>query len=110
MSEEKFERELAKCKGMDIQDNDHGGLMLGGVFEYESGNAQGLGWGIDMEFLKRFMDVFGVMRLRDVNGKSCWVLCNSSKIVRIEPLHKKDGEAFDILEWAKKRESLATKR
>jgi hypothetical protein len=95
-----MERELAKCIEFDIQDDEHGGLMLGGHFDYEGGSCQGLGYNVDMDFIQRFMQVFGVSRLQQVNRKSCWVTHDGSGVVKIEPLHKNDGEPFSVKEWS----------
>ena len=93
-------RSLAKAVDIDIVDNDHGWLHLGGHFDYEDGGCQGIGRGLDMEFIRLFMDVFGVEKLRQVNGRSCWVTHSYDNITLIEPLHAKDGQAFDIDRWA----------
>lgn len=104
MEDEHFERELARCRGMDIQYD--GWLMMGGVFEYE-GSGQGFGYSIDCEFIKLFMEVFGVEHLQDVNGKECWVTHNHSKIILVEPVFKKDGKAFDVKRWAEDAQKRA---
>lgn len=104
------ERELAKVVDVDIQDDEHGGLILGGHFKYEGGSQQGLGYNIDVEFIKRFMDVFGVSRLRNVNGKSCWVTHDYNGITKIEPLHKGEGQPFVIDDWSPRKKMLAEKR
>ncbi len=59
----------------------------------------------------RFMAVFGVGRLQEVNGKSCWVVfeaqhhfasgSSSEHIIRIDPLHRRRGRPFDIQDWRK---------
>src|SRR5438876_691454 len=95
----KLDRELAKCEDFDVVDNDRGGLMLAGSFKYEDGGSQGLGYMIDADFIQRFMQVFDVQALQSVNGRSCWVTHGFDRITKIEPLHKKDGAPFDILEW-----------
>ena len=94
------ERELAKCRGFDVGIEDHGLLVMLGTFEYEGGGAQGLGCCIEEAFLYRFLSVFGIEQLNQVNGKSCWVTHDNSHIFKIEPLHKRDGAVFDIDEWA----------
>ena len=104
------ERELAKAVDFDVQDDDHGGLMLGGHFEYEGGSHQGLGYMIDMEFVRRFMEVFSVHQLQDVNGKSCWVTHDYKGISKIAPLHKGDGQPFDIDDWSPRKKYLAQNR
>lgn len=97
---EKMERDLAKLEGFDIGIEDHGLLTMYGTFHYDSGGAQGLGYCIDASFLYRFLAVFGVGRLQEVNGMSCWVTHNNWKITKIEPLHKNDGAVFDLEEWS----------
>ncbi len=49
----------------------------------------------------RLMCAVGVNSLDKMEGKSCWVTHTNSEITKIEPLHKKDGKPFDILEWKK---------
>jgi len=105
-----MERELAKCLEFDIADNDHGGLMLGGHFEYEGGGCQGLGYQVDIKFVQMFMEAFGVSRLQDVNGKSCWVTHGENGISKIEPLHKGEGTPFEIDKWPLRKKYLARKR
>jgi len=74
-------------------------------FEYESGFSQCLGGNfIDISFLMRLCKCFGVEKLRDIEGKSCWVWATPSNILRIDPLHSKDGTPFDIEEWRAWRE------
>lgn len=100
-----MERRLAKCKGFDVGLEDRGWLLCLGEFHYDdSCVVQGLGYGIDGEFLKRFMNVFSVDRIQKINGQSCWVTGDSGKITKIEPLHKNGGNPFDIEEWAKEAE------
>jgi len=93
------ERSLARCVGFDVAIEDHGILVLLGHFEYEDGGCQGLGYSIDASFLYRFLAVFGDCPLRKVEGRSCWVSHDDSRITRIEPLHKKDGAVFDLDTW-----------
>lgn len=98
---------LARIKGVDLVVEDHGILMVSGTFEYENGGAQGLGgYCIDTSFLYRLFACFGVERLREINGKSCWVTHTHNGILKIEPLHKQDGQAFDIGEWQEFVEKL----
>lgn len=93
------ERSLAKLKGFDVGTEDHGILVMYGTFEYDEWGCQGLGYCIDAAFIYRFLDVFGVSKLSEVNGKSCWVTHDDNHIIKLEPLHKKDGKTFDIVEW-----------
>lgn len=100
------ERELAKCKGFDLTYDRWVGIQ--GTFYYEGGSAQGIGWIQDLDFMKQFMRVFNVEKLQQVNGRSCWVTHDNSTISLIEPLHKDDGKAFDVMKWsedARKKES-----
>lgn len=94
-----MERDLAICRGFDLEIEDHGILVLTGHFEYEGGSSQGLGYAVNAAFLYRFLAVFGNCALRKVEGKSCWVTHDHSSISKIEPLHKKGGDAFDIPTW-----------
>ncbi len=96
------ERHLARAVGFDLAINDHGRLVLSGHFEYgeNGGLGQGLGYGVDAEFLKRFMAAMGVSELRKANGRACWVTSTHGSVEKIEPLFKKDGVAFDIKAWA----------
>ena len=95
------EKCLAKLRGFDVGIEDHGCFVMHGTFEYEDSGAQGLGYVINTEFIKKFIAVFRAERLQQVNGKSCWVTHTFDKILKIEPLHKKDGVVFDIVEWSK---------
>ena len=106
MSMNDYERELAKCEDFDIRDNEHGGLCLGGSFDFD-GSSQGFGYQIDIEFVQKFMEVFGVTHLQAVNGKSCWVTHTYDSIKLVEPLHKKDGVPFDVQAWAKEAQARA---
>lgn len=92
-------RDLARCKGFDFAIEDHGLPVLYGHFEYEGSGGQGFGYMVDAAFLMRFMGVFGVERLQQVNGRSCWVTHTSDRITLIEPLHASDGQPFDIGAW-----------
>jgi hypothetical protein len=94
-----LEREVARCNGIDVGSDDHGGLMLVGVFEY-AGAGQGLGYRIDTDFLRRFMAVFRVERLRDVNGRACWVTHDNCSVRLIEPLLPAEGTPFDVVAWS----------
>lgn len=104
-----YERELARCSHMDIGYENMAWLSLRGVFEYEDGGGQGLGYVIDGLFIKRFMSVFGVESLQNVNGKECWVTHSHSDIKLIEPLFKKDGTAFDIHAWRDELKAKSSK-
>jgi len=95
----KSERSLAKLRGFDVGIEDHGCFVMHGTFEYDDCGAQGFGYIINASFIKRFLEVFNVESLQKVNGKSCWVTHTFDGISKVEPLHKKDGKAFDILKW-----------
>jgi hypothetical protein len=97
----KKEKVLAKCRDFDFGIEDHGCPYLFGTFEYEGGACQGFGYIVDTAFLMRFISVFGVQSLREVNGKSCWVTSDWDGIYKVEPLHKKDGQAFNVEDWRK---------
>ena len=110
MPTEKTERSLARVTHADIGEVYNGMLGLVVMFEYEDdlgSSGQGLGgYMIDGAMIVRFMNAVGVMELSKAVGKSCWVTHSHTKVYRVEPLHKKDGRAFDIDElgaWVKKR-------
>lgn len=94
-----IKRSLAKCREFDFAIEDHGCPILYGTFEYEDGGIQSLGYQVDIAFLMRFMCALGVDQLSKVNGKSCFVTHTFNNIMKIEPLHKKEGTPFDIQEW-----------
>jgi len=94
-----YERELARCQNFDIGVG-YGRLIMWGTFMYE-GAGQSFGYCIEEEFIKRFMNVFSVEKLQDVNGKECWVTHNHVDIRLVEPLFREDGEPFDVAAWAK---------
>lgn len=104
------ERELAKTASHDIGIEDHGFMVMYGIFEYEDGGAQGWGVQIDLDFVRGILGVFGVDKLRQVNGKSCWVTHCASRIHRVEPLHKKDGVPFDVDAWTSNIDKKHTAR
>jgi len=104
---EDFKREAGRCDGFDIVDDEHGGLGMGGAFNF-GGSGQGLGYRIDIEFVRRFMAVFRVSRLRDVNGKACWVTHSHSDISKIEPLLPDEGTPFNIHAWSAELKSKRT--
>ena len=95
------ERELARVEECEVGLEDHGILTLFISWEYDDGcSHQGLGcYAIDAAFLYRILDCFGVDRLRDIKGKSCWITHTHSETSKIEPLHKKDGKPFVLKEW-----------
>jgi len=93
-------RSLARITECDFMIDDHGLPMLHCMFDYEDGGCQGLGQIVDIAFLMRFMAVFGLEYLRQAKGLSCWVTHVHERIMKIEPLHKRDGRPFDIDEWA----------
>ena len=93
-------RELARITYADIGAVYEGipGLVVN--FEYEDGGGQYLsGHMIDPAMVCRFMNAVGVSALRDAEGKSCWVTHTDQEILKVEPLHAKDGRPFDLEEW-----------
>lgn len=98
---EREERELARVEECEIGIEDHGILTLFISWEYDGSSChQGLGcYAIDAAFLYRIFDCFGVSRLGQIKGKSCWVTHDWGHVSKIEPLHKKDGKPFVIQEW-----------
>ena len=96
--EETFTREIARCSEFDVSVEDHGALTMYGSFEYDGG-GQGLGYVIDAQFIKNFLGVFRVSRLRQVTGRYCWVTHSHSSIIKLEPVLPNDGTEFDIAAW-----------
>ena len=78
---------------------DHGCPYMFGTFNCEDGTCQGFGYFIDMAFVMRFLSAVGVCDTSEVKGKSVWITRTNSNIVKVEPLHKKDGTPFVIKEW-----------
>ena len=102
MDNVKAERELARVKSAYIGEVHEGIIGLVAHFEYESGVCQCLGgYQLEPAFVYRFLGALGIRDLRKAEGKSCWVTYRPAKILKIEPLHKKDGEPFDIEAWSK---------
>ena len=82
---------------------DHGCPFMNGHFDYEDGCCQGFGYMVDVSFLMRLLSAVGVSSLRELNGEPCWVTSTGNKILKVEPLHKKDGAPFDITKWCKEK-------
>lgn len=101
------QRHLARARNFDLMIEDHGLLVLAGHFDYEGWGSQGLGYQVDANFLKRFMEVFRVERLQQVNGRPCWVTQSSDRIHMIEPLFAGEGTVFDIDAWAAEKRKEA---
>ena len=95
-------RELARWRDPDIWLEDHGWTMMRGHFDF-GGSSQGFGVCIDMEFVKRFMQVFNVEFLKQTNGQPCYVTHDYGKIYKVEPLFENEGKVFDVEEWANSR-------
>lgn len=96
------ERVLARVTSADIAEVYNGMVGLCVCFDYENGGGQCLsGYMLDAAMVVRFMNAVGVLRLRDAVGKSCWVTHTWSKVLKVEPLHAKDGTAFDVEEWSR---------
>jgi hypothetical protein len=89
---------------MDVAIEDHGFLTMEGYFEYgeTAGAGQGLGYVIDHVFITSFLKAMGARRMKDTDGRACWVTVENCRIVKIEPLFAKDGAPFDIAAWSLK--------
>ena len=100
------EKELAKITECDVGYEDHGCPFLFCTFEYEDSNSrQGFGYIPDMAFILRFLDAVCVDTLQKCVGKTVWVTHTNDEILRVDPLHKKEGKPFiieDWKEWARK--------
>jgi len=98
-----MERHLAKIgKNIDLVIEGHGFMIPLIDFDYEDFGVQGLPMilGRDgADFLRRLLRAVGVFRFSALAGKSCWVTHDDDTIHKIEPLHKGDGEPFDIKDW-----------
>jgi hypothetical protein len=102
MKSEEPKRELAKCGDFDVYIDDHGWLLVSGDFHYEGSSVQGFPtYFADPSIIMRIIRAIGVDSFNQIKGKSCWVSHTWDEITKIEPLHKKDGEAFDIVVWKK---------
>lgn len=102
-------RVLCKVTEVDVT-VERGLVTLSGNFDCDGWGFGGMGYFIDMDFLQSFVAVFGVTALQRVNGKSCWLVYDdehASQLLRMEPLHRKDGEVFDIYAW---KQSFKTMR
>jgi len=94
-------RHLARITSADIAEVYNGMMGLAVCFDYEDGGSQCMGgYLIDGAMIVRFMAAVNVMKLREAEGKSCWVTADHSHIYKVEPLHAKDGAPFDIDEWS----------
>jgi hypothetical protein len=94
------ERELARIAYADIGEVYNGMLGLRVGFEYEGGCSQGLGgYMLDAGMVIRVLNAIGVSSLSAAKGRSCWVTHTHDKVLKIEPLHAKDGTPFVIAEW-----------
>jgi hypothetical protein len=99
------EKRLARIRNSDLFIEDHGWLMWSGEFCYEGGGVQGLGYGAKDDLIKGLMNAVGSRTLAGMNGKSCWVVCESGLVSEVHPLHKEDGMPFIIKEWQEKQKS-----
>ena len=90
------EMDLAKYADPDVGFEDHGIFAMFGQFDYLDCGCQGLGYCIDLDFLEKFIRVFGVCSLHKCT-ELVWVEHNRMKIFRIISV---DGEKeFDIGKW-----------
>ena len=93
-------RELARIESVDIGDVYNGMLGLCIAFAYEDGGGQSLGgYMLDAAMVVRVMRAIGVGSLASAKGRSVWVTHAHDSILKIEPLHKKDGQPFVLEEW-----------
>lgn len=103
------QRRLARCVKFDFGTEDHGMPFLFGHFEGE-GWVQGFGYMVDTDFMQRFLRVFEVERMQQVNGRACWVTYSYDRIHKVEPLLSGEGTTFDIDEWRAEKEREAATR
>lgn len=97
------EKVLARITRADIADVYNGMVGLSVQFEFDECSVQSFsGYILDASQVVRFMNAVGVSRLRDAEGKSCWIVREdwfNGHICEIHPLHKKDGKPFILSEW-----------
>lgn len=97
------EIDIARIESCDIGFDDHGLFLMFGRFLYEkegvTTGSQGIGYVIDEEFIKRFINVCEVSTLLECEGKIVKVEHTNDKIYKIIPLSK-DGKIFDIEKWS----------
>ena len=53
----------------------------------------------DAAFLMRLLSVFRAERLRDLEGKPCWITSSHGRIHLVEPLLPDEGKPFDVDAW-----------
>jgi hypothetical protein len=96
------ERSLAKLTSVDFEIEDHGIPIWNIRFEYDDGGCQGMGgYTAETSFMCRILRAVGVNAVSQLVGKSCWVTHTHTEILKIEPLHKKNGTPFLIEDWRK---------
>lgn len=107
-------RELAKLSDFDVclDGRTFENITLSGTFNLEGSSSIGLGYLVDADFIKCVLKAVGVTEVKKLNGKSCWVTLRTfnGPVIKIEPLHKSDGEAFDITEWSERKKLTYTRR
>jgi len=94
-------REIAVvANAFDISTEYYDKLMISGNFNYEGGGSQGLCWIIDDVFITKLLRALGVNSLQKTKGRYVYVTHSDNRIEKIEPIFRKYGETFDILEWS----------
>jgi hypothetical protein len=103
------ERHLARIVGFDLWFDRGWQLpLMSGHFEYEGGGHQGIGYIVDTEFVGKLCEAVGVDTLKALSGKSCWVTHTRDRILKVEPLHAKDGTPFNVdTDWTTRLKALA---
>lgn len=89
-------RSLAKALEFDLVGDPFMSPVFRGRFEYEDGGGQTFGLRMERDVIQSFLGVFGVWKLSEVNGRSCWVTHSQYDVAKLEPLHAKDGKPFDV--------------
>lgn len=83
----KYQRQVAVYRKPNISNNEHGGVMLDGYFEFEDGSTQAISqYQVNGRFLLALLQVFGVAKLSQIDGKAVWVTHDQRDIVRLDPL------------------------
>ena len=96
--------ESAKICHVDVGFEDHGILTLFATFDY-GGSIQGLGYAVNSDFIRGFLQACSATRLQECVGRVVMVYHSDSKIIGIKPMPFDEGKEFDIEDWATRLKS-----
>lgn len=117
MSEE-WAKELARVESVSLEIEDHGILTCYVNLNKESGLHQSFGgYSLDtydedlkkrigtasgMDWVLRILNIFGVSKLEDIEGKMCYAVMNGQPTIQgLETLKIDGGKTFMISDWRK---------